>query len=254
MGKKIIFILSFLVVISCSLVGPKKSTQQQSQSQVDTSEYYEIDKELIVTSNPEHSYPIEASIIVDTPPKSPTFLGKIKDNKSEIIERSFGQVVYQIPDTMIVLNYYEALVRISKNSQDVNIEKNINGKISKSSIRVESRMEVKLVDSEGKFEIREINNERQMVEDLDYTEWKFGVIPKKTGVGKINLVISIVVGDDVKEIVYEDVVSIKSNPTKQVKSWWDKNWITMLNIIIIPFCIWIFNIWKNRKKDENKEI
>lgn len=174
---------------------------------------------------------------------------QISENKiSESSSKSFGQIVYKIPDTMVVLKNYEIIIRIQKGSQNINIEENLNGKITKKEIRVESKMEVKIKDPENKFEISEINKERQIIENDEYTEWRFGIKPKKVGKCKLNIVVSIIIGEDVKEIVYEDIIVINSNPTKQIKSWWEENWKLMLELILIPLSIWGYNLWKNRKK------
>ncbi len=232
-----------MLVMSCS---PKFNTK------ISKIENYEM-------SNSDTLFNMEEieEIRVGSAPSGKEVTGKgSKINKSQVSEnrisesssKSFGQIVYKIPDTMVVLKNYEIIIRIQKGSQNINIEENLNGKITKKEIRVESKMEVKIKDPENKFEISEINKERQIIESGEYTEWRFGIKPKKVGKCKLNIVVSIIIGEDVKEIVYEDIIVINSNPTKQIKSWWEENWKLMLELILIPLSIWGYNLWKNREK------
>ncbi len=163
---------------------------------------------------------------------------------------SMGQIVYNIPDTMNVLQDYKIVIRISKESNLIDIQENLNGRTVRSEIRVENRMEVKVVDPSGdNFKIIPINRERQLVENGEYTQWFFSVTPLKSGEDlKLDLVVSIIIGEDIKEIVYTDSVLVKSSPTIQVKSWWDRNWSWVIEVMLIPFGIWIWNYIKDKIK------
>lgn len=164
-----------------------------------------------------------------------------------------GQIVYNIPDTMDVFQDYKIVIRISKESNLIEIKENLNGRTVRSDLRVENRMEVKVVDPSGdNFKIIPINRERQLVESGEYTQWSFSVTPLKIGEDlKLDLVVSIIVGEDVKEIVYTDSVLVKSSPTKQIKSWWDRNWSWMVEVMLIPFGIWIWNYLKEKFKKKS---
>lgn len=166
---------------------------------------------------------------------------------------SMGQIVYNIPDTMNVLQDYKIVIRISKESNLIDIQENLNGRTVRSELRVENRMEVKVVDPSGNnFNIIPINRERQLVENGEYTQWSFSVTPLKSGENlKLDLVVSIIIGEDIKEIVYTDSVLVKSSPTKQVKSWWDRNWNWMVEVMLIPFGIWIWNYVRDRLKKKS---
>lgn len=166
---------------------------------------------------------------------------------------SMGQIVYNIPDTMDVFQDYKIVIRISKESNLIEIKENLNGRTVRSDLRVENRMEVKVVDPSGdNFKIIPINRERQLVESGEYTQWSFSVTPLKIGEDlKLDLVVSIIVGEDVKEIVYTDSVLVKSSPTKQIKSWWDRNWSWMVEVMLIPFGIWIWNYLKEKFKKKS---
>lgn len=247
MGKKIIILLLTTLCTSCGgLFLKKKSIDKTKSEKLSNIDITESIKEIQLDT----LYGFEYDHIVGSSVSSHIQSENLKLDpnvqKTEI-KKEFGQIIYKIPDTMVVLKNYEIIIRISKGS-NVNIEKNINGKITKSEIRVESRMEVKLKDPEDNFEISEINKERQLIEEDEFTEWRFGVKPKKTGKCKLNLVVSIIVGEDTKEIIYKDIITVRSNPAIQVKSWWEENWKTMLELILIPLFIWMYNKWKNRNK------
>jgi hypothetical protein len=246
MDKKIILLLIIILILSCNILRPKKSARTAQSKELSNESIYdstyieELDSYVGIGSGSivGSSRTIESTTSENTQNESV---------QTTEVKKEFGQIVYKIPDTMIVLKSYEIVIRISK-GQKVNIEENLNGRITKKEIRVESRMEVKLKDPESKFEISEINKERQLIEEDEFTEWRFVVIPKKTGKCKLNLVVSIIIGEDTKEIVYEDIITVRSNPTVQVKSWWEENWKLMLELILIPLFIWGYNKWKNRKK------
>ena len=154
---------------------------------------------------------------------------------------------------MNVLQDYKIVIRISKESNLIDIQENLNGRTVRSELRVENRMEVKVVDPSGNnFNIIPINRERQLVENGEYTQWSFSVTPLKSGENlKLDLVVSIIIGEDIKEIVYTDSVLVKSSPTKQAKSWWDRNWNWMVEVMLIPFGIWIWNYVRDRLKKKS---
>lgn len=187
-----------------------------------------MDREITTIENPISNVPIQSTV-------------------------SMGQIVYNIPDTMNVLQDYKIVIRISKESNLIDIQENLNGRTVRSELRVENRMEVKIVDPSGNnFNIIPINRERQLVENGEYTQWSFSVTPLKSGENlKLDLVVSIIIGEDIKEIVYTDSVLVKSSPTKQVKSWWDRNWNWMVEVMLIPFGIWIWNYVRDRLKKKS---
>jgi hypothetical protein len=170
-----------------------------------------------------------------------------KKNVSQSID--LGEVVYKVPDTMIVFTTYKITVRISKKSGTIDITENLDGKITKSSIKTSSKMEVMLVDPNGdsSFKIKQINNDQQVIDSLGYTEWIFSVTPLKSGNRSLNLVISIISSDGKKQKVYNDVVHIKSSISKEATTFWNKYWQWLFTTFLIP--IFVF-IWKRKNKKD----
>jgi hypothetical protein len=172
--------------------------------------------------------------------------------KSTSSQSSLGQIVYKVPDTMKVFKNYEVIVRISKSQNNIEITENIQGKIYTKSIQTTSTMEVKLVDPTGKnFVIGLTNSEVQLV-DSSYTEWRFDVKPIKSGLNKLNLVVSIIKDSSVKQVVLSDDILVKSNPPAQIQNAWSENWKWIFEKMIIPLAVWLFGViigrWSKKKR------
>ena len=163
-----------------------------------------------------------------------------------------GQVIYKVPDTMKVMNNYEVIVRISKSSNNVEITSNLNGKIFSKNIKTSNKMQVELVDPTNSFQIKEINNQKQLV-DSTYTEWKFNVLPLKPGLNKLDLVVSIIKGDDIKQVVFSDEIFVHSNTPAQIKEFWYENWKWSIEKLIIPVITWFFGMWWGKRTEKRKK-
>jgi hypothetical protein len=153
---------------------------------------------------------------------------------------------------MKVFKNYEVKVRISKSQNNIEITENIQGKVHTKSIQTTSTMEVKLVDPTGKnFIIGLTNSEVQLV-DSSYTEWRFDVKPIKSGLNKLNLVVSIIKDSSVKQVVLSDDILVKSNPPAQIQNAWSENWKWIFEKMIIPLAVWFFGIiigrWSKKKR------
>lgn len=165
---------------------------------------------------------------------------------------SGGQILYSVPDTMQVAKNYRVVVRISSCQKNVEIEENISGRVVRKSIKTSARMEVELVDPDGNaFQIKPITKQKQVV-DSSYTEWIWNVSPKKPGDNKLDLVVSIIIGDDVKQTVLSDRIWVRSNTPAVVKNFWYENWRWSFEKILIPLVAWIGGILIGRKLKDKK--
>lgn len=162
---------------------------------------------------------------------------------------SIGQVVYKVPDTMTIFTNYRITVRISKDTSIVNIVTTLTGNLKRAEIPVASEMEVSLVDEspedDKSFKVTKVNSDQQSI-DEDYSEWIFNVQPIKTGDKKLNLVVSIIRGNSKKQVVYTDVIHVRNNVKKEVKSFWDKYWQYILSTFAIPLSVYF---WQRKKKN-----
>lgn len=253
MGKYLIFLI--LLISSCAPVKngslskplPKSTFLKKENFNIpDTVKITEIFDEDILRS------PINSRVELDQIRRLES--NSVSENISTTNSRDIlGQIVYKIPDTMVIHRDHKIVVRISKESNLISIQDNLSGKVVVSQVRVENRMEVKIIDPTGEnFKIIPINRERQLIESGEYTQWNFNVVPIKTGKDlKLDLVVSIVIGEDTREIVYTDKILVKSNPKKQVKSWWERNWHWFFEIMLIPFAIWMWNSIRKKIKENS---
>jgi hypothetical protein len=167
-----------------------------------------------------------------------------------------GNLVYHIPDTMIEKKTYMIRIRLNRDQTDKTLKNGIQEKTIETTIKTTSRMEVEVIDPSPEdrksFEIVKSNEDIQMVEDSGYTEWVYGVTPLKTGTLKLNIVVSIIKGEDKKQIVYFDDIYVKSNPKENVNEFVSKYWQWFMSTIIIPFVVWFYN--KRKKKDQQNEV
>lgn len=164
----------------------------------------------------------------------------------DLVNDNIGELVYSIPDTMAIFKEYKIVVRISKKLGTVEIREDIDNYVERN-IRISSKMEVMLIDSspDSAFNIKKINKNTQIIDDIDYTEWIFIVKPLKPGKRSLNLVISIVTGDNIKQKVYTDSVQVQNNIAKQVKGFWEIHWKWLFTTLIIPIFVYF---WKKRNK------
>ena len=161
---------------------------------------------------------------------------------------NMGRIVYSIPDTMVVYTDYNIIIRIDRDKSQVNIKKDINGRITESKIKTSSEMEVMLIDSstDSSFLIRKINTDDQIVDTNGYTQWNFTVRPVKHGEKKLDLVVSIIKNGYKKQVVYTDTIHIKENVAKEIKTFWGNYWQWSFSTILIPIFIYL---WKKKRKE-----
>jgi hypothetical protein len=242
------YLLIFITFLLISCVSKKNITDNQISM---SNPYFEMDSTVI--DNIEDIRIEEDNLMMVGSPKEDYSLYFTNENKvinnntTQKHEITNGQIIYKVPDTMQVMKKYYIIVRISRSSDNTQITENINGEVIHRSINTTSRMEVNLIDSYDAFKISKINAERQLV-DSTYTEWKFSVIPLKPGINRLNLVVSIIKGDDVKQIVYSDEIFVRSNPPAQIKTFWYDNWKWSMEKILIPIITWLIGIWIGKRK------
>lgn len=161
-----------------------------------------------------------------------------------------GRILYVVPDTMLVMKDYEIVIRISQSSSSTIIYQNIKQieKTKTEEIKTTSRMQVELIDPQKDcFNITSINSSKQVV-DSTFTEWKFNVQPIKSGTNKLDLVVSVFINGDVKQLSYSDEIYVKTNPKAQIKDFWFTNWKWIFEKLILPVVTWLIGFWMGKKK------
>ncbi len=172
----------------------------------------------------------------------------------ELKSNSIRNILYKVPDTMKILNSYKVIVLIGGGQVQESFQKQ-KGKLVTNTIKISETMEVVLVPDDAKdFEIKQLNEKKQIVDSLNFTVWEFVVIPQRTGKKNLNLVVSIISDKGKREIVMYDEVSVVSDIKKQVTSFWDLNWKWSLDSILIPLISSIISFLIARYKYKNSSI
>ena len=207
----------------------------------DTSNYTHIKLDTVLKSNDKYSNQDDHVKSINIDDIKNDYVDKInlKTVKSNVpittdTNISIGQVIYQVPDTMVIFKEYRIVVRITRDKNISNTLVDIsskNGSVSTSKIQVSNQMEVTLKDESQD----------------DDTEWIFNVTPIKNGEKRLDLVISIIKNDHKKQIVYSDTIIVKNNEVLKVKSFWEKYWQWIISTIFIPFIIWLYKKITDKK-------
>ena len=165
------------------------------------------------------------------------------------LNSNLGKLIYKIPDTMIVYTNYTITIRISRDKKQIDLIKDLGENTVTTTIKTSSVMDVTLMDSspDSSFVIKRINTETQLIDTDGYTQWIYTVRPIKHGDKKLDIIVSIIRGDNKKQIVYSGTVHIKESLTKEVNTFWGKYWQWLFTTFLIP--IFIF-FWKKKKKSE----
>lgn len=134
-----------------------------------------------------------------------------------------GNILYQIPNEMELDKDTKCVVRIAFNEKVLRRELDIAEEATIKSIRVSNLMEVELIDplAAGTFEIRSLNEQEQLLEREDFTQWLFYVKAKKEGEYPLLLkvaVIEVLYGKErKKEISLEETISVVTKLGKVIE-------------------------------------
>ena len=224
---------------------------------VDTTTYKQVEKSSSNTIVDNYSYEdksVKSTAAYNEKVLNKIHIRKVKSNIPISIDTniSIGQVVYQVPDTMIIFKEYRIIVRITKEkniSNTLSGISSIDGNVSTSNIQVSNQMEVILKDESSdddpSFKIKQVNSDQQIIDKTDYTEWIFNVTPIKNGEKRLDLVISIIKNDHKKQIVYSDKIIVKNSEILKIESFWSKYWQWIISTLLIPFIIWLYKRFTN---------
>jgi len=164
-----------------------------------------------------------------------------------------GRIMYLVPDTMYVMKNYEIIIRISNSQSNSLIFENLQKQMTRDEvetriIRTTGKMQVELIDPQKScFNITSINSNKQLV-DSTFTEWKFNVQPTKFGTNRLDLVVSIFIEDDIKQISYSDEIYVRTNPKAQIADFWFTNWKWIFEKLLLPLLTWFIGYWMGKKK------
>ncbi len=134
-----------------------------------------------------------------------------------------GSILYQIPEEMELEKDTKCIVRIAFEEAVLRKELDISEETVIKSIKVSQLMEVELIDplTTENFQIRSINEQEQIIDKTDFTQWLFYVKAKKAGKFPLFLkvtVIELIYGKErKKEIVLEETVHVVTHLSKSNK-------------------------------------
>ena len=264
--KKTIIIVAFLLLItSCVVNKPSKNIETKTPHNIDSSmkcsgdpgtytktPESKLDKDKInIFYRSDNNTEVCVAAIKKLKNNQTKNLIKKKSNNNKIIDPIIkdGRLVYCIPDTMKLKNTYTIVLRINRNINSLKILDSLN-KPQIINIKTTNSMDVSIIDpsTDKSFNIVKQNSDRQFIDDSDYTEWIYSVQPLNSGNLKLNIIVSIIKDDNVKQIVYFNTIYVKSNSVIIIKGFWETYWQWLITTFIIPLAIFIYK--KSKKEDK----
>ena len=109
-------------------------------------------------------------------------------------------------------NIHRCIIRVSFDEKSIyeNLP-NLASNIIVKNTRLEKMMEVTFLESNF-FEIKQINNPKQIVEIDSITEWNFHITPLQLGEFPITFIIAIILLDGKKEITFTESIDVTIEP------------------------------------------
>jgi hypothetical protein len=168
-----------------------------------------------------------------------------------------GEVIYNTPENM-TLGVTELIeVRISnKDLEEGGLAGN--GVVVSRSIRITGNMSVTLCcgapKEEHAFDISSTTPETQRIDDGDYTQWVFRVIPREAGEQTLQLTVTAIYEDEngateVKSKVLTDIINVSVDPVDASLEFLGKHWQWLGLLILIPLMVfYIMRGLKARKR------
>jgi hypothetical protein len=196
----------------------------------------------------------------------------LSENNTELIETeeielpiittlfSYGIVTYKMSDTMYVGESSTINLAISAKDIQDKIVKEIetfeNNNVTSDIIRIGNIMKVELIDGSNKhFDIVNITNSKQHVEQFDYTRWEWEVTPLLKGKHSLKLAVYVVFDDGSNKVekVYKNFINVYSKESifQTVGKFLKANWEFFMGSVIIPMFVF-FYMRKRKKKLKEK--
>jgi hypothetical protein len=171
---------------------------------------------------------------------------------------SKGDINYVVQDTMIVgvINEVNMTISVGVDKKDIisKIKTFTKDNLHTESIRISPVMKSRLVDASGgvNFKIVEKSGQEQFLEYGEITRWTWEVTPLVKGKNNLSLVVDVTLNNKSKTIqVYDGLIYVYSNETTMHKilAFISKNWQYLLSTLLLPFGIYLYNIYSKRKKE-----
>lgn len=169
-----------------------------------------------------------------------------------------GNIAHNIPRRMQVDEWFDAMVSVSKAADTAVIMSRMpkRGTIV-STVLVGKSVSIRLIDPTGEnFTIRDLNTEKQQVDNLTGTTWEFRIKPILPGENQqLRLIAKTAIGDSERDFtIYDTTVDVETTLTKSVWKFTARNWafITFgITVILIPAITMLRKRRKKMKADIN---
>lgn len=163
-----------------------------------------------------------------------------------------GNIAHNIPRKMEVDEWFDAIVSVSK-ADDTSVVMALMPKRGTvvSTVLVGKSVSIKLIDPTGEnFTIRDLNTEKQRVDNLSGTTWEYKIKPLQPGEKQqLKLIAKTTIGDAERDFtIYDTTIDVETTLSKSVWKFTSGNWafITFgITVILIPT---ITMIKKRRRK------
>jgi len=149
---------------------------------------------------------------------------ELRNKQYEMPRRGYGQLLYRIPRQMQLSVQVACLVRIAKLKKLVREGLPDDAFTELREVKVSRTMAVDLLDpsQDAAFQISAVQDTVQMLEDDDYTEWRFYVTPRTPGTHPLLLKVAVIASIDgvlrKKEKVLEETIEVAAAPTAEAEA------------------------------------
>jgi hypothetical protein len=194
----------------------------------------------VPTSVPIHSS-AQAPTSVPEPTGSPAIFSPSQSSGTidvELEKLTFGKVLFDAPHHMKVGISERVSVRIAKTITQDFLEKLVHCQEAEiENIRISRYMTVILRGDD--FKVEALGNEEQIIEDNDFTQWDWKVMPLKSGNRKLWVIITIQVEIDNEQArktlpILEKEIPVKINPIYASSTFFSQYWQWLIASAIIP--------------------
>jgi hypothetical protein len=181
--------------------------------------------------------------------------GPKKEPFLDVIVRS--KIEYQIPDTMQVFRDFTIKASISKSNDSAILFKAFNNEGGGTKkLRISSRVKLRLIDPSSKknFVIIPLTTEEQIVNDRANTYWQWNVSPRKKGIHKLLLIVTVIIfeGDirSEKDVeIIEKKIKVDPSMWATINQFLTLNWQWIITVLIVPiFAMLLKNFFTLKEK------
>lgn len=168
-----------------------------------------------------------------------------------------GSVILNVPDEMKVGTEETVEICVTKvTGQDLMVGLEEEGNLQVVKVKVGTFMGA-CVRGEA-FDILALSSEEQIIPEYDFTQWKWIVMPKRSGIQSLFFTITVRIkmpnGDEEKKdlFVLKKQVLVQRNPTRTITAFLENNWQWIITTIGALAVGWIAKEIRRKRRSEEK--